>query len=418
MNWLAFDTSTDVLSVAVSRADQVWAHDSAGGAQASADGLPTVLRLMQEAALTWPDLQAIVMGRGPGAFTGLRTACAMAQGLAWGANLQVLPIDTLLAVAETAHHAHPAQAHRDRLLVVMDARMSQVYVAAYARETSPHANAATPTSAAWQCVLPPTLCAPSQVVPPETWVDAGFCVAGNAQSVYAGQWPEALQHATWLQALPSAQALLRLAPQAWAQGLAVAPEHALPFYVRDKVAQTTAEREAQKEAQKEAQHEAQQEAQRNAKSAASTPELRLQPLRESDLDAVIAIEQQSYSHPWTRGNFADSMKTGYHMRALMGGDTMVGYYVAMLGVQEVHLLNITVAPAFQKQGHGRMLLDAMHVWARQQQAQCAWLEVRQSNARAIQVYERYGYKRVGLRKAYYPDHNGRREDAVVMSYPL
>jgi tRNA threonylcarbamoyladenosine biosynthesis protein TsaB len=253
MNWLAFDTSTDILSVAVSRDGRVWSHDSPGGAQASTDGLPTVLRLMQEAQLTWSDLQAIVMGRGPGAFTGLRTACAMAQGLAWGAGLKVLPIDTLLAVAETAcaetavnpinpinptNPAHPPT----RFLVVMDARMSQVYAAAYER------NATSPTDAVWRCVQAPALRSPQEVSPPADWVSQTYAIVGNAHAVYAQQWPAALANVPTQHAMPSAQALVRLAPQAWAQGLAVPPEEALPLYIRDKVAQTTAERQAQRDA--------------------------------------------------------------------------------------------------------------------------------------------------------------------------
>lgn len=391
MNWLAFDTSTDVLSVAVSRGDQTWVHDSPGGAQASRDGLPTVLRLMDEANLRWTDLQGIVMGRGPGAFTGLRTACAMAQGLAWGASLQVLPVDTLLAVAETAYTAHPQQAGRERMLVAMDARMHQAYVAAYEREDDGATH--------WRCVMPPHLSDPTQVRPPAHWQAQAYCLAGNAHAVYP-----ALVDAPALPAMPSAEALIRLAPLAWAQGDAVDPQDALPLYVRDKVAQTTAERMAERKAERVAER--------------SDDELRLQPLTMDQLDAVVHIEQQAYSHPWTRGNFADSIQAGYHLRALMKGEQLMGYYVAMAGVQEVHLLNITVTPSAQRQGLGRLLLDAMHIWARQQQAQWAWLEVRASNARAMQVYERYGYRRVGLRKGYYPDHHGHREDAVVMSYKL
>jgi ribosomal-protein-alanine N-acetyltransferase len=147
-------------------------------------------------------------------------------------------------------------------------------------------------------------------------------------------------------------------------------------------------------------------------------EVRLEPMTEAMLDAVLHIEQQAYSHPWTRGNFVDSFQAGYHLRVLLGGETVLGYYVAMAGVQEVHLLNITVAPDHQRQGYGRLLLDALHLWAQQQEAQWCWLEVRAGNARAMQVYERYGYRRVGLRKGYYPDHDRRREDAVVMSYKL
>jgi tRNA threonylcarbamoyladenosine biosynthesis protein TsaB len=230
MNWLALDTSTDTLSIAVARGDRVWSHSSAGGAQASADGLPTAQRLMQEAGLAWRELTAIVMGRGPGAFTGLRTACAMAQGLAWGADLPVLPIDTLLAVAEEAYSTASDLPGRERMLTVMDARMSQVYVAAYER----HDNT-------WQCVQAPALQQPTELHAPIAWQDQPYAAAGNAWATYADQWPASLQ-APRLTAMPTATALLRLAPQAWAQGWAVPPEQALPLYVRDKVAQTTAER--------------------------------------------------------------------------------------------------------------------------------------------------------------------------------
>jgi ribosomal-protein-alanine N-acetyltransferase len=153
-------------------------------------------------------------------------------------------------------------------------------------------------------------------------------------------------------------------------------------------------------------------------SSADLPHLRLVPLREEQLDTVLRVEQMAYSHPWTRGNFVDSLRAGYHMRALMADEVLVAYYVAMEGVQEVHLLNITVAPDFQRQGYGHFLLDALCVWARQQQALWLWLEVRQSNVRATQVYERYGFRRVGLRKGYYPAAHSQREDAVVMSLKL
>ena len=148
-----------------------------------------------------------------------------------------------------------------------------------------------------------------------------------------------------------------------------------------------------------------------------TEALRWQELEPSQLDDLMRIEQRAYSHPWSRGNFVDSMQAGYAVQALMGGDTLVGYYVAMQGVDEVHLLNITVAPEHQGQGYAVLMLDALVLWSRQCQARCLWLEVRASNARALQVYERYGFRRVGVRKGYYPDH-GRREDAVVMSLVL
>ncbi len=147
-------------------------------------------------------------------------------------------------------------------------------------------------------------------------------------------------------------------------------------------------------------------------------EVRLEPLSDARLDDVLRIENSAYAHPWTRGNFADSLKSGYQLLALMGGDSVMGYFVAMEGVQEVHLLNITVAPAFQGQGYGVLMLDALALWARSRHAQWLWLEVRVSNTRAMQVYERYGYARVGERKNYYPADHGQREHAVVMSLKL
>ena len=147
-------------------------------------------------------------------------------------------------------------------------------------------------------------------------------------------------------------------------------------------------------------------------------EARFEPLETTRLEQLLQIEQRAYPHPWTRGNFMDALRTGYHARVLLAGEELLGYYVAMQGVDEVHLLNITVAPAHQRQGWARVMLDALALWSRGQGAQWLWLEVRVSNARAIAIYESHGYRRVGLRKNYYPAGHGRREDAVVMSLRL
>ncbi|MFZ5565509.1 MAG: ribosomal protein S18-alanine N-acetyltransferase [Pseudomonadota bacterium] len=147
-------------------------------------------------------------------------------------------------------------------------------------------------------------------------------------------------------------------------------------------------------------------------------EARLEPLEATRLEQVLQVEQRAYPHPWTRGNFLDALKSGYHARVLLAGEELLGYYVAMQGVDEVHLLNITVSPDYQRQGWGRIMLDALAIWARGLGAQWLWLEVRVSNARAIAIYEAHGYRRVGLRKNYYPAGHGQREDAVVMSLRL
>ena len=153
-------------------------------------------------------------------------------------------------------------------------------------------------------------------------------------------------------------------------------------------------------------------------AVAKTVEVRFEPLTPDKLDALLRVEQQAYAHPWERRNFEDSINAGHQIQLLMAQDTLLGYFVAMKGVDEVHLLNITVAPDYQRQGWAQVLLDALTLWARGQGAEWLWLEVRVSNERAIMVYEAHGFCRVGQRKNYYPDDDGQREDAIVMSLRL
>ncbi len=147
-------------------------------------------------------------------------------------------------------------------------------------------------------------------------------------------------------------------------------------------------------------------------------EARFEPLTTAWLDPVLAVEQSAYAHPWSRANFTDTLAAGYEAQLLLADDTLLGYFVAMKGFEEVHLLNITVAPACQRQGWARVMLDALALWARGQGAEWLWLEVRVGNQRALQVYEAHGFRRVGQRKDYYPADGGRREDAFVMSLRL
>jgi ribosomal-protein-alanine N-acetyltransferase len=137
-----------------------------------------------------------------------------------------------------------------------------------------------------------------------------------------------------------------------------------------------------------------------------------------DIDAVHAIENAAYSFPWSRGNFTDSLAAGYLAEVLVeDGGGIVGYFLALVGVDELHLLNITVAPAWQGQGHGQALLAVVQQHGRAQGLASLWLEVRQSNDRARALYRRVGFAEVGLRRGYYPAAV-QREDAVVMSLPL
>lgn len=151
-------------------------------------------------------------------------------------------------------------------------------------------------------------------------------------------------------------------------------------------------------------------------SALPNIERRLSSMQVDDLPTVLAIEQAAYDFPWTRGNFIDSLHAGYACWLLRNGRQQVlGYAVSMAGVDEVHLLNLTVAPAEQGQGHARWLLDALVDHCRQQPAAMLWLEVRTGNMRARELYRRYGFSEIGIRRNYYPAPKGRREDALVMS---
>ena len=276
---LAFDTATEQMSIALAVADSVWVHqhpqvraapspppagvkksgtatfscehpqvraapspspagvkksgkapfssEAAGGALASATLVPAILSLLGQAGVTLRELDAIAFGRGPGAFTGLRTACSVAQGLAFGANKPVLPIDTLLTVAEDARAGQPVW----QGWVTMDARMDEIYAGHY-RFAAGH----------WQVLGEPRLTTPQalndawRAAPPDG-------VAGNALEVFGDRLqPGAAQR--FPMAMPRAAAMLPLARRLWAQGGAVPAAQALPLYLRDKVAQTTAEREA------------------------------------------------------------------------------------------------------------------------------------------------------------------------------
>ena len=137
------------------------------------------------------------------------------------------------------------------------------------------------------------------------------------------------------------------------------------------------------------------------------------------LNAVLAIETAAYEFPWTQGNFIDSLAAGYPARVLVDAQgTPLGYFVAMQGVEELHLLNLTVAPSCQGQGHGRFMLDRLVELCRARGATRLWLEVRSGNAGARGLYLRYGFRHVGQRRRYYPAAAGQREDAVVMSLDL
>jgi tRNA threonylcarbamoyladenosine biosynthesis protein TsaB len=242
---LAIETSTDALSVALGTGEPgapLWQRSGPGGALASGTLLPMVRSLLDEAGWSLDTLAAVVFGRGPGSFTGLRTACSVAQGLAYGAQglvrsggLPVLPVDTLLALAEEARQARVDAGEPLPALIValLDARMGEVYVAPYACSAG-GPSGLTP-------LAPPRLCTPASLPAYlEDLAPGERLLTGNVFEMEALASLPGQRHP----ALPTAAALLRLAPGLIDSGHSVAAQDALPLYVRDKVAQTTAERES------------------------------------------------------------------------------------------------------------------------------------------------------------------------------
>jgi tRNA threonylcarbamoyladenosine biosynthesis protein TsaB len=226
---LVLDTSSENMHVGLHIAAQTWSHESTGGARASAELLPVISSLLERAHARLADLDAIAFGRGPGAFTGLRTACSVAQGLALGAAKPVLAIDTLLAIAEDARQG----AQHFQVWSATDARMDRIYAAQYL-----HA------AGRWSVLDAPMLVSVDDLN--RLWSKAPpLHIAGNASIAFANRLDIATARLHG-QAAPRAEPLLTLAQQLWDQGAALDAGQAMPLYVRDKVAHTAAERAAAK----------------------------------------------------------------------------------------------------------------------------------------------------------------------------
>ncbi|MGJ9419908.1 ribosomal protein S18-alanine N-acetyltransferase [Massilia sp. CMS3.1] len=147
--------------------------------------------------------------------------------------------------------------------------------------------------------------------------------------------------------------------------------------------------------------------------------LALVPMTLGDVDAVHALECSVFPHPWSRANFSDSIQAGYDawlLRSARG--ELAGYFVLMLVLDEAHLLDVAVAGERHGTGLGLHLLETVCARAKEMGAESVLLEVRPSNERALAVYRRFGFAEIGLRKGYYPAHEGRREDAIVMRHTV
>ncbi len=228
MKLLAFDTSTEYLSLALMQGDRISTFDVLAGQSHSQQILPQIQSLLSEADVRLQDLHGIAFGAGPGSFTGVRIAAGVAQGLGFGANLPVAGICTLQALAEASG--------ADKVIACLDARMGEVYYAAYIK------NSGTDQTGTWQTVIEPGLYKPDAVPPieGEGWVGAGsgWQAYGELTQSYSNQLQKTLP-----ELLPTASAILHLAQPEFASGQARPAAEAMPIYIRNRVALKTAERE-------------------------------------------------------------------------------------------------------------------------------------------------------------------------------
>ncbi|AOB32178.1 acetyltransferase [Bordetella sp. H567] len=442
---LALETSSSRCSVALLRdgtdgmAIATLEHD---GAQEHAERLlPMARDLLRDAGIEASGIHAVAFGQGPGGFTGLRVACGVAQGIALAHDLPVVPVVSHLAVAAQVP-ARPDQA----VVVALDARMDEVYLAVYRRVQG------ADDDTAWDVLQAPLLIAAAHVVP---WVEGHLedwrmrtglalapVLAGDAWDVYARQMAP---HADWTRfdaKRPHARDIARLALLAWRRGETVPPEQAMPLYVRDRVAYTTAERMAgQGGNPKAASVLAPGPAPGTAAGAAMVSGMAaaasdtaqaapaigpqsdglpvdMSPMTVLDLDDMERIEASVQAFPWTRRNFADALAAGYDTCVLRRAGRMLGFCILMHAPDVSHLLVVAVDKAMHRQGLGSRLIAWCVQRARERGIGGLLLEVRPSNTGAVAFYEHHGFLRVGLRRGYYPAGRGRREDALVMQKPV
>ncbi len=377
------DSSSVALIRAKDQAEPVLRYSVTDSGQSHSSALlPLARALLAEQGLTWRELDGLAVGVGPGSFTGLRIACGLAQGLALGAGLPVLPVHgfELHAYIHAEQHRAEGIQPNQQFEIAFDARLGERFVAAVMLEHHDET-----IQCRW--VREP------EVMAQERWHQMPKDQAIVLNDPVAADLPLAAWMARWAMDPRCAQS------HQW-----VAARQLVPLYVREKVAQTIAERQ-------------------------STPDLVWSPMTARDLASVMVIERQAYPFPWSSGNFQDSMAAGYEMWVLKERGVMIGYLVWMAVVDEAHLLNLALSPARHGRGLGNAMMKYFLDQAKARGMTKVLLEVRPSNRSAIALYQRFGFAQMGLRKDYYPNSVGelgkpsepqvaKREDAMVMQLPL
>ena len=400
---LAFETSTSTGTVALLTGQgetfAVTQRTIEGTAGHACGILPLATSILTELNLTQKEVTAVAFGQGPGAFTGVRVACGVAQGIALALDIPVIQVGALPAVAALALARHPEA----MLYVSLDARMDVVYFGVYAH--SPLGQLVA--------IQPPVLLAAADVLlfiyqRQPFWQtrfhgEHGVTLVGEGWSVVQRHIACAELPKAWflddLQARPEARAVATLALQALKAGVTVLPEHAAPLYLRDKVAFTSLERTRGDGGNPRA----------KVPGAAA-----LLPMLNTDLLEVVALEAAVQSFPWTLKNVEDALAAGYEAWVLRSKEGLLGFSISMLAPDVTHLLVIAVARDAQRRGVGRQLLEHVTHLARAAGTEGIVLEVRPSNQTALAFYRADSFEQIGVRRDYYPSAKGRREDALIL----
>lgn len=399
---LALETSTTTCGIALIHehaADvriTMRLHEGTAGHAMSV--LPMAYDLLKESGFSRNQLDAVSFGQGPGAFTGLRVACGVAQGVGFALDIPVIPVGCLDAIAAKAGANRPGQL----ILAALDARMDEIYLAAYVMNSQ----------ARLVNIQPPVLLSavdvggfvlgrlPLWLRDPDMINTSHPCLVGEGWKVshamfgLAQDWPT-----EQLDARPEADWIARLALDAWHRKACLAPELAAPLYLRDKVAFTTVERAS---------------GHGGNPRVLANHDVALLPMSKVDIAEVVEVERTVQSFPWSERNFQDALEAGYEAWVLRSNQGLLGFCIGMLAPDIAHVLVIAVAPRQQKKGFGHLLLEQLQHSARQRGLEGLLLEVRPSNQNAIEFYESHGFTQAGRRRDYYPAGDGVREDAIVM----
>lgn len=413
VNILALESSTPVLGVGLLQVDEQ-GHQSFiqrefhGSSRHAEHLLPLVDQVLAQAQLGQQDLSAIAFGQGPGGFTGLRVACGAAQGMAFGLQLPVVAVPSLLAVAQAEHSAeHAIQ------VVILDARMDELYVAAYrlrAQAPDPASQELDTDLFGWEVVYAPVLIEARHF---PVWLheqrhqwgaQTTVQVVGNGLQLCRDldiNFADA-NLSLGTDSVPQVQAIAELAWQGWQQGQTIMPEQAAPLYIRDKVAFTISERAQGL----------------GGNPAADWQPLQVQRLQDAHIPQVMTLAQDSGAGAWSEAQWYSGLQAGEFGWVLARGDEVYAFLMVNQVGNESELLLMATQPQYQRRGYATWLLNTWQQHAREQGVDQLHLEVRASNQAAQQLYQTFGFESVGVRADYYPSAAGGREDAHLFTKEL